>query len=356
MKKIYMLSALLAAGSGVFAQSLIKQEVTASQMREIAPATPNTSGIEVADTLNLAEFGDEVWMYTTQSGYLFGTNALAGEIQGMPVVQLNYEYAAGYIINDPYNVVGALMFFGAKTDVSGSPANLNVKVWSLADNKALGTSASTAPDAIGPNQVLKTAVLPFADVNVDANTIVMFPTSQWVNADFAIGVDIQGMYNTGAPADTVALYASAQDQSDGDYTWTKFGIDIAPGQTLWARTTATLEGGLDVYAGIFAIVEESLASIEEQGFINGVKLTTFPNPALTSDNVRIDYALESSAKAVEINVFDMNGKLVYTMEEGSRAAGVHTVNVSAGTLTSGSYIYAITADSKRIAKRMEVVK
>lgn len=357
MKKIYLFSAVMMAGSGLMAQSLIQQEVTASQMREIAPSTPSTSGIEVADTLNLAEFGEEAWMYSSPQGYVFGIAELVDSVSvpGLTIKQRNYEYASGYIVNDPYNVTGAMLWFGVKEDVSGSPAGLKVRVYSLADNKALGSAQSQTPDAIGPDQTLKTADLAFADINVDGNTIVMFPSSQWVNADFAIGVDMKDLYNGNNDADTVALYASAQDLADGDYTWTKLGADISP-QTLWAKTTAMLQGGLDVYVAIFAIVEESLASIEEQGFINGVKLTTYPNPALSSDNIRIDYAIEAAAKAVEIRVFDMSGKLVHTIEEGSRGAGTYTVNVAPGVLTAGSYIYAITADSKRIAKRMEVVK
>jgi hypothetical protein len=352
MKKVYVLSALLMAGSGVMAQSLIQQQVTAA--RQI-PTGAGNAGIEVADTLGLAEFGDEAWLYSTQSGYLFGTNALAGEVQGIPITQLNYEFAAGYILNDAYNVTGALIYFGSKSALSASPSAVKVKMWSLADNKALGTAASTAPDAIGPNAVLKTATLPFADINVDANTIVSFPSAQWINEDFAISVDIKDLYNGTDAADTVAVYASAQGTSDGSYTWTNFGVDISP-QTLWAISNATLQTPINVYLGIFAIVEESLASIEEQGFINGVKITTYPNPAITSDNVRFDYALESSAKAVEISIFDMNGKLVHSFAEGSRSAGTHTLNIPAGTVAAGSYIYGITADNKRIAKRMEVVK
>ncbi len=355
MKKVYILSALLLAGSGVMAQSLVQQELTTSRVREIAPSTNGTEGIEVADTLNLAEFGDEAWLYSTQSGYLFGTNALAGEVQGIPLVQLNYEFASGYLVNDAFNVTGALIYFGTKSALSASPSDVKVKMWSLADNKALGTAASTAPDAIGPNAVLKTANLPFDDINVDANTIVLFPTAQWINTDFAISVDVKELYNGAEPADTVALYASAQGVADGNYTWTNFGVDISP-QTLWAVTNATLQTAINAYVAIFAIVEESLASIEEQGFMNGVKITTYPNPAVTSDNVRFDYGLETSANAVEISIFDMSGKLVHSIAEGSRSAGVHTVNLSAGALSAGSYIYAITADGKRLAKRMEVVK
>ncbi len=354
MKKIYLFSALVLSVSGAFAQSAVQQEVTGARVKNFTPTT-GVADVAVADTLGLAEFGNEAWTYTSQSGYVFGINDLEDtqSIPGTTIHQLNLEYASGYLVNDPYNVVGAMILFALKEDVSGAPADLTVRAYSLAPNKALGTSTSTTPDAIGPNQALATVALPFADVDTAGSTIVMFPASAWVNADFAIGVDIKDLY--GAPADTVAIIASAQDASDGEYTWTKLGADISP-QTLWAKSTALLQGGLDVYLAIFAIVEESLAGIEEQGFINGVKLTTYPNPAVSSNNVRIDYALAANTKSVVLSIFDMNGKLVSTIEEGTRNSGIHTVNVPAGTLSAGSYIYAITADNNRVAKRMEVIK
>lgn len=354
MKKSYLFVALLLAGQGAFAQSAIQQEVSAKFVRNINPVG-GTADVAASDTLGLVEFGTEAWTYTSPSGYVFGVNDLE-DTQSQPgttIHQLNYEYASGYLVNDPYNVTGAMILFALKNDVSGTPADLKVRAYSLAPNKALGTSTSTAPDAVGPNQQLALVNLPFADVDTQGATIVMFPTAAWVNADFAIGVDIKDLY--GAPADTVAIIASAQDASDGEYTWTKIGV-AGFSQTLWAKSTALLQGGLDVYLAIFAIVEESLASIEEQGYVNGVKLTTYPNPVVSTDNVRIDYALEANAKAVTLNIFDMSGKLVHTIEEGSRISGVHTVNVANGTLSAGSYIYAITADNKRIAKRMEVIK
>ncbi len=354
MKKIYLFSALVLSVSGAFAQSAIQQEVTGARVKNFTPTTV-VADVAASDTLGLSEFGTQAVTYSSPSGYVFGINDLEDtqSIPGTTIHQLNYEYASGYLVNDPYNVVGAMMFFALKEDVSGTPADLTVRAYSLAPNKALGTATSTAPDAIGPNQTLATVSLPFADVDTQVSTIVMFPTSAWVNADFAIGVDMKDLY--GAPADTVALLASVADASDGEYTWTKIGADISP-QTLWAKSTILLQGGLDVYVAIFAIVEESLASIEEQGFINGVKLTTYPNPAVSSDNVRIDYALAANTKTVVLNIFDMNGKLVSTIEEGTRNSGIHTVNVPAGTLSTGSYIYAITADNNRIAKRIEVIK
>ena len=355
MKKTYLFSALVLSVSGAFAQSAIQQEVTGTRVRNINP-TAGVADVAVADTLNLAEFGTELWNYGTQTGYVFGTSSQTGMVQGTEVTQRNHGAASGFLVNDPYNVTGAMFIFSGKHDASGSPADLTVNAYSLAPNKALSSATSTAPDAIGPNLSLAEVTLSFDDIDTVGTTIVEFPQSAWVNGDFAIGVDFEGVYTT-PTADTVALFASAEGLSDGDYTWTRIGQVVA-GQSFsaWALTTGMLDGGLDVYLAIFAIVEESLAGIEEQGFINGVKLTTYPNSAVSSDNVRIDYALAANTKSVVLNIFDMNGKLVSTIEEGTRTSGIHTVNVPAGTLSAGSYIYAITADNNRVAKRMEVIK
>ena len=85
-------------------------------------------------------------------------------------------------------------------------------------------------------------------------------------------------------------------------------------------------------------------------------MTTYPNPALASDNITIQYGVESSVEKVEINIIDMNGRLIFTAEEGSKTSGLYNLNVPAGTLSVGSYIYSIEADGARMAKRMEILK
>jgi hypothetical protein len=318
--------------------------------------THSAAAIDATDTLGLEEYGDEIWQYGSPTGYVFGTNDLEGQVQGTTVHQLNYEYAAGYIVNGSYNIIGAMVWFGGKENVSGTPADLKVKMYNLAENKALATGQSTAPDAIGPNQSLASVNLAFDDVDTasfNTPTYAFFANPVWTNQDFALSVDIKDLY--GSPADTVWIYASEDGASDGTYTWTKIGFDISA-QTFWALSTGMLQGGLDVNLAIFAIAAESGVGIEEQGFFNGVKMTTYPNPALSSDNVTIQYGLETSAERVDIHIFDMNGKQVFTSALGAKASGTYSLNVPAGTLSAGSYIYSIDADGKRLAKRMEVLK
>jgi len=352
MKRIYISAAVMLSAAGAFAQNIHLQEVTHSVARNIELPTPGIAATDHNDTLGLNEFGTNAFIYASPTGYVFGTNDLYD--QNFNAHQFNYEFAGGYIVNDSYHVTGAMILFAMKEDVTGSPADLSVNLWSLADDKARSDATVTDPDVIGPDQTLATVALPFADVDTLLPTFVTFPSSVFMNEDFAIGVDIETLYGT--PADTVALIADEDGDSDGTYTWTRFGIDLLPGQVLWYLTTGTLQGGLDVNVAIFAIVEESGVGIGEQGFINGVRMTTYPNPALSGDNVRIDYGLETAKESVVINIYSTNGQLVYTAKEGQKVNGKHSIQIPAGTLSAGSYVYSLEANGARIAKRMEVLK
>ena len=361
MKKIYLFGIALALTGTSMAQSIIQQSISHVQMKEIELPTAGVAAADPTDTLGINEFGTNAFVYSSPSGFVFGTNDLEDTqtIPGSTVHQLNYEFAGGYIVNGSYNVLGAMILVASKEDVTGTPSDVTVNVWSLADNKARSGASAQTPDVIGPDQVLTSATVAFSDLDTVLPTFVTFTNSAWVNSDFAIGVDIEDLY--GNPADTVALIADEDGDSDGTYTWTKFGFVVDPPlpqpvPSAWFLTTGTLQGGLDVNLGVFAIVSESLTSIEEQGFLNGVKMTTYPNPALTSENVRIDFGLESAKENVELSVYTMNGQIAYTTALGSKSSGIHSINIPAGTLSAGSYVYSLVADGARIAKRMEIMK
>jgi hypothetical protein len=328
-------------------------EITSATGKEVAPIDYSVA-LDATDTLGLLDFGTQIFQYGSPTGFVFGTNDLYDA--QFNAHQYNYQYAAGFLANTEYNVVGAMLWFGGKADVTGSPADLKVKMYSLADDKALSSAQVQTPDVIGPDQMLGSVNLPFADVDTASfvtPTFALFPNHIWSAGDFALSVDITDLY--GAPSDTVWLYASEDGASDGTYTWTNIGFDIAP-NTFWALSTGLLQGGLDVNLGIFALVDESGVGIEEQGFLNGVKMTTYPNPAVSSDIIRIQYGLENAAEKVEINVFDMSGKQVFSIVEGDKVAGIHTIDVPAGTLSAGSYVYSLEANGGRMAKQLQVLR
>jgi len=76
-----------------------------------------------------------------------------------------------------------------------------------------------------------------------------------------------------------------------------------------------------------------------------------PNPA--DNNTAIQYSLKN-AGAVSIMITDITGKVVYTSNEGNKAAGNHTVNVNTENMTAGVYFYTLTVDGVSVTNKMTV--
>ncbi len=94
--------------------------------------------------------------------------------------------------------------------------------------------------------------------------------------------------------------------------------------------------------------------IDEASRENGAALgQNFPNPA--NGTTTISYDLERAAQ-VSLEVRDAQGKLVMTLNEGNRAAGLHTVTFDTQALSEGVYAYTLRAGEARITKRMMVVR
>ncbi|MBL4586577.1 MAG: T9SS type A sorting domain-containing protein [Flavobacteriales bacterium] len=363
MKKVYLLLSFAFTGlTAVAQQALVIPTEGFEVIREFDNINPSAASSSGGDTLGLDDFSTtgQILIDANGSGYLFGASSLDTSIvqggQTIPITVINKEIGAGWIANEDYSVTGAMMWFGVKEAVSTTPGDLAVHLYAIGENAAF--SASTAqPEGPGPvDQSLATVALPFGDVNVDAVNVVptfsFFSSTVPVSSDFAITVDLTNLY--GNDVDTVALITEAQGTSSasGEYSWYGQGVLGFAIPNTWIAASAL---GLQANVAIFAIVE-STVGIEEQGFLNGVKMTTYPNPALLSDNVTIQYAVEKVVNKVELNIYSMNGQLVFTSAEGAKASGLYNLSIPTGTLNAGSYIYSIEAEGARMAKRMEILK
>ena len=69
-----------------------------------------------------------------------------------------------------------------------------------------------------------------------------------------------------------------------------------------------------------------------------INIAAYPNPFL--DNADITYSLTSESK-VKVEVYDMGGKLVTGMFEGTQNAGSYKLNFNAKNFSSGSGIYIV---------------
>jgi hypothetical protein len=68
----------------------------------------------------------------------------------------------------------------------------------------------------------------------------------------------------------------------------------------------------------------------------------YPNPF--NPSTKIDFALPFDSK-VFITIFDITGKSIKTLIRESRSAGYHTVTFNSANLSTGIYLYRITANS-----------
>ena len=78
-----------------------------------------------------------------------------------------------------------------------------------------------------------------------------------------------------------------------------------------------------------------------------------PNPAHNISTIA--YELVSSEN-VQFEVYDLTGKIVMTINEGSRPAGVNSIVLNTEDLNSGIYYYSIIIDGDRLTKKMVVTK
>jgi hypothetical protein len=78
-----------------------------------------------------------------------------------------------------------------------------------------------------------------------------------------------------------------------------------------------------------------------------------PNP--TNGDTRVMYELVEGA-AVKIELMDVSGKLVMSVNEGTKAPGQHQFRFDASNLQEGVYFYSVQAADARATGRMVVVK
>ena len=78
-----------------------------------------------------------------------------------------------------------------------------------------------------------------------------------------------------------------------------------------------------------------------------------PNPF--NNSTKIKYSLNNSA-AVSIEIVDVTGKLIQTINKGIQTSGVYSVNINADELAEGIYFYSFTIGNEKVTKRMVVTK
>lgn len=362
MKKFYLLSSAALLSVAAFAQSspfhghaVVKGTKSFHHATSAERLTcPDTTGI-----VNFVDFQPEyapggasslIFGYTG-GGYVYGNNADG---------TLLTACAQGYVnLNStPVKVTDVLVFFVAKESDAGSSASSKVtfKMYDIAPNRSCnqagGTYNLTTLNWPGPAATVKaSADLLFSDIDtgqVNGFNVVSFASPATFAGDFAIA-----MYHAGlAAGDTVGLLCDdIGSAANLDYAFHY----VAGSYNKWMVTdnifSATGTGDVDDDIAMFAILCDATGVNE---YFNGMKLTTYPNPA--AEKTTIEYALEKDSKNVALVVYDQTGRKVLENKYDEQTAGTYKVELETVKLASGMYYYQLKANGTNLSKKFAVVK
>ncbi|MDR1725942.1 MAG: T9SS type A sorting domain-containing protein [Bacteroidales bacterium] len=118
---------------------------------------------------------------------------------------------------------------------------------------------------------------------------------------------------------------------------------------------ATYGKGLYAYFGDTVAQKDSIVSLQdvERFFAenNNIKLNIYPNPA--QNETSIDYFIPAQSK-VSFKMFDINGKLISSIERGVHKAGQYTLPLNCNGLKKGIYMIQIITNTEAKTAKLVV--
>jgi Secretion system C-terminal sorting domain len=213
----------------------------------------------------------------------------------------------------------------------------------------------------------------------------------------AYGSDITAVSMSGNTLSTIAasthglagIYGMAYDpySAGGPYLWA-YDQDAVSGATLVQLTIAGVMTGLthDTNADLAGGVGGGLAGglFITNSFVSGQKtiggmnqglslfayelsdplgvnsidknkfeLSVFPNPSVDAATVNFKLTAE---EMVTVEVYNIVGSLVSTIESGNRTVGTHSIKIDNSTLSNGSYFVKLTVGNTVVASKFNVIK
>ena len=191
-------------------------------------------------------------------------------------------------------------------------------VFHKANNPSFGTAISVIDNMVSECGDLCTLSPPVSlfEYSVSGNTVSFFDLSEfasegWIISDWSWNF---GDGNTSNEQNPVHTYTS-----DGIYTVSLF-----------------IETDIGVESNIYSEdIQIGTLNVENEGFPNEVSLKqNYPNPF--NPTTTIDYYLSNPGN-VNINIYDIHGKLVDNLLNENKSAGSHSIKWSPTNISSGLY-------------------
>lgn len=131
---------------------------------------------------------------------------------------------------------------------------------------------------------------------------------------------------------------SDTDNSTGEYAQT------GAGDFVWFTS--------QTYHPAVSLILSERISVDEIAAANGVTLNqNIPNPATNETTFKFEI---NQSRDISLEIRDLSGRVVASINEGTLGAGVHTVNYDVSALSAGLYTYTLIADDVSLTKKMTV--
>ena len=291
--------------------------------------------------------------WPNQKGYVAGTNVY----RDIGKYQRFEFYSSDYII-------GAVLYFGlVDIDASGVADTITVVL------KGISNISSDSTDGVytfGPSEEnLATAKITLDQVDTaGVGTLVIFDQAIQMAGDyfmadsFFIGIE----WELTDHLDTFSLYSDSVGAELGDgfnRAWEKFedgnyndfGCVLSPSYC-W---------GYDIDLWVGAVHSADVVNIDNYNIIFPERLriyNAYPNPFNPITSLRYDLPEEG---LVNITIYDMMGRIVKTLVNGSQTAGFKSIQWNATNdrnepVSAGLYLYTIQAGKFRQTKKMVLLK
>lgn len=125
--------------------------------------------------------------------------------------------------------------------------------------------------------------------------------------------------------------------------------DVIPGTSLFAANN-----GAALSPWIYRTYEFTITDVNDGNVVDNFDLSqNYPNPFNPVTNIKYSIANNTNVK---LAVYDMLGREVATLVNGAQNAGSYEVSLDASNLSSGIYVYTLTAGNFSSSKKLTLLK
>ncbi|HRO98354.1 MAG TPA: T9SS type A sorting domain-containing protein [Flavobacteriales bacterium] len=329
MKKTLLFGLFAGAASMGMAQKNVGTARMLEPMRTDGSRAIDTVYMSSLDTGNPALYGVE-----NDGGYMFGTNTYGDKAK---VQQFLLDGEAG--------ATEILFWFGAKSDVSGSPASVvNANLYAL---DGAGTTLSGETN-YAPGTVLATVPLTLAEIDSSSTlafTVAQFPNTVYVGTEFAAGFDFSAL----AAGDSVALVSTTNGEVQfGEFTWEKWSDN-----TWWTLPAAGWGNNtFDADLYIFVVIDDEFVGVGENGSLNNSRMS-FLNGNISNGTVLVSYDVVEAGR-MNLMVHNSRGQVVTEQAFGTQGVGNYTYTLSTEGWAPGNYYVTLKNNGRPLTKKLVV--